>query len=320
LRIKAYLDTQPISVTEKVDIKKIYLGDQLRQNTQNVTELADSIKKVGLLQPIILRVKNNSNFEVVSGCRRFTACKALGHKTITCVVIDANDKEAFEVSLIENIQRSSLEPLEKAQAFKKYVLESGWGGLTELASNIGRSHSYIIKHIMLLDLPQDIIDLVNSEQLDPSTAQELFPVKDTIKQSEIAKMVISKQLSSKDVRQIVHGIQELDADTTLIRYSQQNKHTRRTERSLNKAILVLRIAMSRIGELVEEYGDNWFVHECLMEEKNVIHNQIDILLKKKKRLIKMISNNKVSIDSPKLAVANNSHFLETKTNLDPHPN
>jgi hypothetical protein len=68
-----------------------------------------------------------------------------------------------------------------------------------------------------------------------------------------------------------------------MRYSKQSKHIKRTERSLNKAILVLRIVMSRIGELVEEYGDNWFVNECPREEKNVIHNQIDILLKKEKK-------------------------------------
>lgn len=253
MRKRSSLKTHLVSVTENVDLDKISLGNQLRQsNVEHLTELIDSIRKVGLLQPVVVRVTHDGNFEVVSGCRRFTACKALRWRTIPCVVIDANDKEAFEVSLIENIQRSSLEPLEKAQAFKKYVLESGWGGLTELASNIGRSHSYIIKHIMLLDLPQDIINLINSQQLDPSTAQELFPVKDIIKQSEIAKMVISKQLSSKDVRQIVHGIHELDADTTNIRYSQQSKHTRRTESALNKAISVLRIAMARIGQLIED--------------------------------------------------------------------
>ena len=127
MRTKTYLDTQPISVTEKVDINRVYLGDQLRQNTQNLTELADSIKKVGLLQPVIARVTHDGNFQVVSGCRRYSACKALRWRTIPCVIIDAGDKEAFEISLIENLQRASLEPLEKAQAFKKYVLESGGG-------------------------------------------------------------------------------------------------------------------------------------------------------------------------------------------------
>jgi hypothetical protein len=117
-------------------------------------------------------------------------------------------------------------------------------------------------------------------------------------------MAVSNQLSSKDVRNIVRGIQKLDVDTLRIKYGQQITHRtiRSTERSLNKAILILRVAMSRIGELVDEYGENWFVHECLMEEKNTIHDQIDILLKRKKRLIKMISNNKVAINSPMQAI------------------
>jgi ParB family chromosome partitioning protein len=169
--------THLLSVIENIDINRIQMGSQLRQDyVQNITELTDSIRGVGLLQPIIVRLKNDTNYEIVSGCRRYSACKALRWKTITCVLIDADDKEAFEISLIENIQRSSLDPLEKAQAFKKYVLESGWGGISELSSKIGRSHSYVIKHIMLLDLPQDIIEFINNQQMDPSTAQELFPI------------------------------------------------------------------------------------------------------------------------------------------------
>lgn len=118
-----------MSVTENVDLDKISLGNQLRQsNVEHLTELIDSIRKVGLLQPVIVRVTHDGNFQVVSGCRRYSACKALRWRTIPCVIIDAGDKEAFEISLIENLQRASLEPLEKAQAFKKYVSESGWGG------------------------------------------------------------------------------------------------------------------------------------------------------------------------------------------------
>jgi ParB family transcriptional regulator, chromosome partitioning protein len=289
-------DTHLLSIAENIDIDKISLGNQLRQNyIRTITELVDSIRKVGLLQPIVIRVNDEGHFEVVSGCRRYTACKTLGWKKITCNIIEANDKEAFETSLIENIQRSSLNPLEEAQAFKKYVWESGWGGISELASIIGRSHSYIIKHIMLLDLPADVVDFINKQKLEISSAQELFPIKDSSKQSELAEVIVNKQLSSKDVRHIVKDIKnQSDFATSNIEYDHHNKYkqdTRKIERSLNKSILILRIAMSRIGEIIDEYEDNWFVHESLIEEKNSIHNQIDILLKKKKRLIKIMSSN-----------------------------
>ena len=290
-----------MSVTENVDLDKISLGNQLRQsNVEHLTELIDSIRKVGLLQPVVVRVTHDGNFQVVSGCRRYSACKALRWRTIPCVIIDAGDKEAFEISLIENLQRASLEPLEKAQAFKKYVLESGWGGISELATKIGRSHSYVIKYIMLLELPQDIIDFVNTQQLDSSAAQELFPIKDKTKQSEIATLVVNKQLSSKDVRRIVQDIHQLN--TTNVGRDQQDspRGTRRIERPLNKSILILRIAMARIGQLIEESEDNWLVHECMMEEKNVLHNQIDAMLKRKKRLLKMTLGCRIPFDIPHL--------------------
>ncbi|MFZ0698423.1 MAG: ParB/RepB/Spo0J family partition protein [Nitrososphaeraceae archaeon] len=279
--------THLVSVTENVDLDKISLGNQLRQsNVEHLAELIDSIRKVGLLQPVLVRVTHDGNFQVVSGCRRYSACKALRWRTIPCVVIDTGDKEAFEISLIENLQRASLEPLEKAQAFKKYVSESGWGGISELATKIGRSHSYVIKHIMLLELPKDIIDLVTTQQLDSSAAQELFPIKDKSKQSEIATLVVNKQLGSKDVRRIVQDLHQLN--TTNVGGDQQGipRDTRRIERPLNKSILILRIAMARIVRLVDESEDNWLVHECMMEEKNVLHNEIDAMLKRKKRLLK----------------------------------
>ena len=288
--------THLVSVTENVDLDKINLGNQLRQsNVEHLAELIDSIRKVGLLQPVIVRVTHDGNFQVVSGCRRYSACKALRWRTIPCVVIDTGDREAFEISLIENLQRASLEPLEKAQAFKKYVSESGWGGISELATKIGRSHSYVIKHIMLLELPKDIIDLVTTQQLDSSAAQELFPIKDKSKQSEIATLVVNKQLGSKDVRRIVQDLHQLN--TTNVGGDQQGipRDTRRIERPLNKSILILRIAMARIVRLVDESEDNWLVHECMMEEKNVLHNEIDAMLKRKKRLLKMGGSRKMLI-------------------------
>ena len=109
------------------------------------------------------------------------------------------------------------------------------GGISELATKIGRSHSYVIKYIMLLELPQDIIDFVNTQQLDSSVQKKRFPIKDKTKQSEIATLVVNKQLSSKDVRRIVQDIHQLN--TTNVGRDQQDspKGTRRIERPLNKS-------------------------------------------------------------------------------------
>ena len=297
-----------MSIPEDVDIAKISLVNQLRKDSNYyITELIDSIRKVGLLHPIVVRVNgNNEHFQLVCGCRRYTACKALRWKKIPCIVIEANDREAFEISLIENMHRSSLEPIEEANAFKKYVLDLGWGGISELASKLGRSHSYIIKRIMLLDLPQDIIAFINNRQLTPSAAEELFPIRDESKRSELAKLIVDRHLSSKEARKIVRSTKNQSGNYYCSQIPDSNYdygyHTqhhngyhdevRAIDRSLRKSILALRIAMSRIVGIIDEYEDNWFVYECLMEEKNALHRQIDILLKKKKKLIKMMHKRK----------------------------
>jgi ParB family transcriptional regulator, chromosome partitioning protein len=297
-----------MSIPEYVDIDKMSLVNQLRKDSNYyIAELIDSIGKVGLLHPIVVRVNGNEHFQVVCGCRRYTACKALRWKKIPCIVIEANDREAFEISLIENMHRSSLEPIEEANAFKKYVLDLGWGGISELASKLGRSHSYIIKRIMLLDLPKDIIDFINNRQLTPSAAEELFTIRDESKQSELAKLIIDRQLSSKEARKVVLSTKNQSGNYYYSKIPDSNYHysydtqdhngshdeVRAIDRSLSKSILALRIAMSRIVGIIDEYDDNWFVYECLMEEKNVLHRQIDILFKKKKKLIKMMDKGKL---------------------------
>ena len=115
------------------------------------------------------------------------------------------------------MHRSSLEPIEEANAFKKYVLDLGWGGISELASKLGRSHSYIIKRIMLLDLPQDIIDFINNRQLTPSAAEELFPIRDESKRSELAKLIVDRQLSSKEARNVVRSTKNQPVTTIALK-------------------------------------------------------------------------------------------------------
>jgi len=91
---------------------------------------------------------------------------------IACHIIELDDKQAFEVSLIENLQRKTLGPLDEASAFKAYVSDFGWGGVSELSLKIGKSISYIIKRIKLLNLPIDIQNSIINHTLDTSTAEE----------------------------------------------------------------------------------------------------------------------------------------------------
>jgi ParB family chromosome partitioning protein len=286
-------DAHLLSIVEDIDISKIQLANQLRRDYfHTIPELVDSIRKVGLLQPVIVRMNIDGHFEIVSGCRRYSACKILRWKKISCIIIEVTEKEAFEISLVENIQRSSLEPLEEATAFKKYVLDFGWGGISELASKIGRSHSYIVKHMMLLELPRDVQAFITSQELNASSAQELFPLKNYSLQSKVAKTIVKKKLSSKNTRFLVNDLKsQSELSTFNTEHHDRYEELRKIERSFAKSILILRIAMNKIGEIIDEHEDNWLVYESLLEEKNALHSQIDLAIKKKKRLVKIMTGN-----------------------------
>src|SRR5262245_21222213 len=106
---------------DDIEINKITTSSllQVRENLADISELATTINQKGLLQPLVVRTKAD-HYEIICGNRRYQACKKLGWKKITCHVLEIGDKEAYEISLIENIQRKTLSPIEEARGFKAY--------------------------------------------------------------------------------------------------------------------------------------------------------------------------------------------------------
>jgi ParB family chromosome partitioning protein len=251
-----------------------------------IDELVRSINKKGLLQPIIVRSKGEY-YEIVAGNRRYKACTALGWRKIVCHIAELDDKEAFEVSLIENIQRKNLEPIEQAHAFKNYVLAFGWGGISELSAKIGKSVSYIDKIIRLLDLPADILDSISKFEINRSTAEELLSIRDNHRQSKLAKIIREKRLSSRQVRELVKDHKEGSIYDFDEKWTFRKKFVdidRNTQKSFDKSIVALRVAMNTLSTIMEYIEDNWIVYETLMQHKNMLHTQIDLLIKEKRKL------------------------------------
>ncbi len=229
-----------------------------------------------------------SHYEIVAGHRRFAVCKKLGWKKIICHIIELDDKDAFEVSLIENIQRKNLNPIEEAEAYKKYILNFGWGGISELASRIGKSPSYIDKRVRLLDLPSKVIDSISNSFISPSTAEELLSIKDKKQQSELANLAKAKSLSSRDIRELIkdvkrNSVYDYSINNTLGEIS-INDIDKKTQRLFDKSIIALRIAMNKLCSIIEETQENWVIYEILMHHKNMLHNEIDLLIKEKMKL------------------------------------
>jgi ParB family transcriptional regulator, chromosome partitioning protein len=193
----------PLHIIKPAQVQtRIYAS--LSQQQESIDELSQSIKKHGLLQPIIVRPINRG-FEIVAGHRRFQACKILRWKTIPAMVKDVSDKDAFEIQLVENIQRRTLDPIEEAQAFKLYVRDYGWGGITYLAETIMKSEQYVSSRIQLLKLPQNIIDKVKSGELKVSHAFELLSFEGKSLEN-MSDDIINKNMSVKEIRRHKHEL------------------------------------------------------------------------------------------------------------------
>lgn len=257
--------------------------NQLRTNMNSLEELAESIKKIGLLQPIVIRINHSENFEIVAGNRRFNACKKLGRRKIACHVVEIDDKTAYEVSIIENVQRHTLNPIEEGLAFRKYVVEFGWGGVSELAQKLSKSTSYVCKRIKLVELPKDIMELISKSEINISIVEELLPIADKLSQSKLTELVQDRHLSVRMVRKIVKGIgtNKIDKDPFYHLTSRYNNET--VYRSFDKAIIALRISIRKLATIIENVDDKWMFYDILMQHKHMLHEQIDLLIKEKRK-------------------------------------
>ena len=181
--------------------------------------------------------------------------------------------QTFEVSLIENIHRKSILPLDEARAYKKYIFDNGWGSVSELASKIGKSSSYITKRMALLDLFSDVQEWIKNFSLKPSTAEEISTIKDPNKQSKLADLIVKRHLTTMNARQLVKD------DDPYYCENSEVLEVRGDHQSFNKAIVALRVAMSKIAGAIEDEEGNTLVYELLMHHKRLLHDQIDNILK-----------------------------------------
>lgn len=271
-------------VIDELPICEIKLPINQLRSLHDLDELSISIAQKGLLQPIIVRtVDNKSSYEIVAGCRRYLACKRIGKRKITCQITDLDDKEAFEISIIENVQRKTLAVMDEAKAFKTYVSDYGWGGVSELAAKLGKSISYVTKRIMLLNLPREVKDSIIGCTLSPSIAEELIYIQKNEDKSNLAKLILNRHLTIKNVRKLVKEMNN-DKTTDIVCVNHKATDKVKKQRSFDKTITVLRIAMNRLSNIIDEFEDDWIIHEMLMQHKRRLHEQIDILIKQRKKL------------------------------------
>jgi ParB family chromosome partitioning protein len=208
--------------------------------------LSNSIREHGLLQPILIRPLSHG-FEIVAGHRRFQACRSLRWRFIPCKIREMSDKQAYEIQLTENMQRKSMDPLEEAEAFRRYVVDFGWGGVTELAKKIGKSEEYVSHRLQLLKLPKEIQERVINSKLNVSQAIELTNIPPE-KQSQIIQQVISNNLTVKQIREVKSLLKEED----VFENSRDLRKSVQAIRISKKTCLALRVTLARLDNLIEE--------------------------------------------------------------------
>lgn len=226
-------------------------------------------------------------FEVVAGNRRLEACKRLGWRKIPCHIIELSDKEAYEVSLIENVQHKSLNPIEEAKAFRKYVIDHGWGSISELAKRIGKHHSYVSRRMRLLDLPPEIQEQIVHRRTTPSTALELLPL-DSDKRAIVSDMIFNGNFTKREVRRIVKRIENCDIDETFIRtpyssYSLREEHERAVDNVFRRYIACLKVALIKMSDVTESLRNDWITKELLIPCRRSVDQWIDTFIKLRKK-------------------------------------
>lgn len=277
-----------IGIMQELAIAKIsHPSSQLRMDLDNLDELAHSIKLHGLLQPIVVRPKNNG-YEVIAGNRRLAASKMLKLRKINCHLVELSDKEAYEIALVENVHQKSMNPMEEARAFAKYVESFGWGGVSELASRIGRSQEFVTKRMQLLRLPEKIHAEIIRQRITPSVALEMLPL-DNESINELADFIAENPLTKDDVRQIVRASKEVEGSNATNEEDRKGGITHEKElflldKALKKCVAVMKSTMVNFDDIIDEVHDEWILKELLMQYRQIMHGDLDTFLKLRKRL------------------------------------
>ncbi|ERT60905.1 ParB family chromosome partitioning protein [Peptoniphilus koenoeneniae] len=199
-------DLENNSSLREVELDKIEVNeDQPRQffDMDSLMELADSIREYGIIQPIVLRPKENY-YIIVAGERRFRASKLAGLKKIPAIIKDLDDFQSDKIAIIENVQRKDLTAFEEARGYEK-LLEEYDMTQEDLAKLMGKSRQYIGNRIRLLKLPQEVKDMINTGKLSLSHGLILLSIEDPQRQVKEARRIANKRIT---IAQFIGGTKD----------------------------------------------------------------------------------------------------------------
>lgn len=192
----------------EVEIERILPGEaqpRLSFNEASLSELAQSIKEKGIIQPIVLSRVGDGTFRIIAGERRWRAAKLAGLEKVPAIVKDVSPREAVEIALIENIQREDLDPIETARAFEKLINEFS---LTqeELSQRVGKDRATIANYLRVLRLPEEIKNYLREGLITLGHAKAILYIESQEKQLELCSLIIKKSLSVRQAEELARKL------------------------------------------------------------------------------------------------------------------
>lgn len=181
--------------------------DQARKqfDDEPLAELADSIAEHGVLQPLLVRPLPNGSYQLIAGERRYRASRMAGLTEVPVVIKSLSDEEAAVISLIENLQRENLNPVEEANGFNDLIKQFG---LTqeEAAKKVGKSRPAVANALRLLKLPKEVLEMIKANQLSAGHAKALAGLEEKSKIIAAAKLIVEKGLSVREAEKLVKNL------------------------------------------------------------------------------------------------------------------
>jgi len=205
-------------------------------------DLAASIRQHGIVQPVVVRTVEQNRFEIIAGERRWRAAQLAGFTEVPVIVRDVDDRTALELAIVENVQRSDLNPLEEALGYEQLIAEHGYTQ-NDLGEIIGKSRSHVANSLRLLKLPDPVRDMLSEGSLSAGHARALVSTSDP---TTLAKTIVSKGLSVRDAERIAQNDIRSQLDPVHARKPEKDSDTVALERTLSDA-LGLDVAISHKG-------------------------------------------------------------------------
>lgn len=227
---------------KKIEVKELDLNDilpnrfqpRIKFNEELITELSESIKEHGVIQPIIVRPIDDK-YEIVAGERRFKASALAGLTMIPSIILDLEDKDSIEYALLENVQREDLSAIEEAITYKK-ILDMGYITQVQLAQKLGKSQSAIANKLRLLKLCDEVQEALMERKISERHARSLLKIESYNHQKELLYKIIKEKMTVRQLDKVISETPEIVEDENNEEIKQKDIHSDSNKTNLNERL------------------------------------------------------------------------------------